>query len=266
MFALGGNDIIDGGSGDDDIIGSGGDDTLDGGTGLDTAIYLGFFSEYTITDNGGGDYTVSSAEGIDTLTNIENIQFADISSTDIAVLIAPVSTTITGTEGNDSLVGTSSDDTIEGLGGDDQLTGMGGNDVIDGGSGDDTVVIGDDLDDCHIQIVSDGVYNIVTSNEGTDQITNVEYVEFNGVEADIIESTSNNVSGTSGVDIFIYNDNKKIYCDENDIIVFPGNQADFFITNTARTISVKDYATNRTVRLYGRAELHFDDIIIDLNS
>jgi hypothetical protein len=50
-------------------------DTIDGGSGVDTVIYYCFSSSFTVTKTATG-WTVSSvAEGVDTLTNVERIQF-----------------------------------------------------------------------------------------------------------------------------------------------------------------------------------------------
>lgn len=61
-----------------------GNDTLDGGAGSDTAQYSGNRIGYTLTSVPGG-YTVTDTntvdgdDGIDTLTNIEYLAFADVS-------------------------------------------------------------------------------------------------------------------------------------------------------------------------------------------
>ena len=79
-----GTDTVSGGSGDDVLVGGIGSDTIDGGAGNDAAVYLGLFSDYQITSTGGGAYTVTDNkpelwgdEGVDMLTNIERLQFAD---------------------------------------------------------------------------------------------------------------------------------------------------------------------------------------------
>jgi Ca2+-binding RTX toxin-like protein len=72
-----GNDSIDAGAANDTLHGGYGDDSIDGGTGTDTALYAGPRSSYVITWSGAG-FTVSGAdEGTDTLSNIEQVQFAD---------------------------------------------------------------------------------------------------------------------------------------------------------------------------------------------
>ena len=76
-----GNDTITGNDADNILRGNGGNDTIDGGAGTsDVAVFSRDFSNYTITES-GGTVTVahndSGADGTDTLTNIEFIDFAD---------------------------------------------------------------------------------------------------------------------------------------------------------------------------------------------
>jgi Ca2+-binding RTX toxin-like protein len=60
-------------------VGSAGNDSLDGGAGTDTAVYVGERAAYTLTKTDTG-YSVSSQyEGVDTLQNVERLQFANIS-------------------------------------------------------------------------------------------------------------------------------------------------------------------------------------------
>lgn len=72
-------DTITGNAADNTIQGNGGSDTIDGGAGNDTAVFRGQESEYTVTDNGGGSWTIvdsiAGRDGTDTLTNIENVSF-----------------------------------------------------------------------------------------------------------------------------------------------------------------------------------------------
>ena len=79
------NNTLSGGAGDDRIEGNGGDDTIDGGahTTGDVAVFNDAYSNYTITEVvAGTTYTVAhnagaGADGTDTLTNIEFIEFTD---------------------------------------------------------------------------------------------------------------------------------------------------------------------------------------------
>jgi Ca2+-binding RTX toxin-like protein len=71
------------GSGFDDTLAAGThDDTIDGGAGDDVFVQSGKRSFYDIVDNQDGSFTITdlrgaSSEGIDTVRNVENFQFAD---------------------------------------------------------------------------------------------------------------------------------------------------------------------------------------------
>ncbi|WP_431855003.1 hypothetical protein [Azospirillum sp.] len=71
-----GNDIVEGGYGNDTLQGGAGNDTMDGGPGFDTAVFTGKRSDYTITRS-GSKITVSGADGTDTLSGFERLQFDD---------------------------------------------------------------------------------------------------------------------------------------------------------------------------------------------
>lgn len=72
----GGNDVITGTAGDDFLNGGAGNDTIDGAGGRDVATYSGSRSNYTITPN-HGSFNVTGPDGSDTLTNVEQMSFAD---------------------------------------------------------------------------------------------------------------------------------------------------------------------------------------------
>jgi hypothetical protein len=72
----GGNDDLRGFAGDDILRGGTGNDRLDGGDGTDTAQFAGARSSYVISTTGGVT-TVTGADGTDTVTNIERLQFGD---------------------------------------------------------------------------------------------------------------------------------------------------------------------------------------------
>jgi len=72
-------DSLFGGAGNDTITGGMGSDTIDGGDGIDSAVFVGSRSNYTLSKT-GSTFTVrekTGADGIDTLTNIERLQFSD---------------------------------------------------------------------------------------------------------------------------------------------------------------------------------------------
>ncbi len=81
LNGIDGQEILKGGLGNDVFQGNGGNDTIDGGADYDIANYSGNFSDYTfnivnkivtVTDNRS-----STNDGIDTLSNIEKLTFAD---------------------------------------------------------------------------------------------------------------------------------------------------------------------------------------------
>ncbi len=79
-----GDDTLSGLGGDDFLIGNEGDDVLDGGDGDDVGFYYGERSDATIgtTTDGAGRVTgftsVQTADGTDTLTNVEQVWFEDV--------------------------------------------------------------------------------------------------------------------------------------------------------------------------------------------
>ncbi|OMI00029.1 hypothetical protein BSN85_35035 [Bradyrhizobium brasilense] len=77
-----GADVIAAGFGNDRIIAGAGNDYIDGGGGCDTAFYTGVMSNYTITHNANGSFTVTdnrpgSPDGTDTLIGVEQLMFTN---------------------------------------------------------------------------------------------------------------------------------------------------------------------------------------------
>ena len=74
------DDLLFGAGGNDTIRGRYGDDTIDGGSGTDTAVFDGAASDYLIALNADGNIQVADqagTDGIDTLIEVELLQFAD---------------------------------------------------------------------------------------------------------------------------------------------------------------------------------------------
>lgn len=110
---------------------------LTNNNGIDTAIYNDVFANYVVTvSSSTGTIFVDHAnvaagavdEGVDTLRNIERIQFTD-------------RTAIFGTTGDDNLVGTAANDVIFALAGNDTLDGGDGVDTLIGSTGNDTYIV-----------------------------------------------------------------------------------------------------------------------------
>lgn len=132
LFGNAGNNILDGGAGDDRFyVSSGGNDQVFGGLGIDTVHYAsyGAMTINLVTGIGQG----SDADG-DTYNSIENAMSGG---------------------GNDRLIGNTErnvlnggggNDTVHGGAGNDQVGGHSGNDLLEGGKGKDTFVFQTQLD------------------------------------------------------------------------------------------------------------------------
>jgi Ca2+-binding RTX toxin-like protein len=72
-----GNDTLYGGAGNDELNGYKGNDALFGGQGSDTAVFAVNFAELTIVKTTAKLFTVTSSEGVDTMTGIEHIRASD---------------------------------------------------------------------------------------------------------------------------------------------------------------------------------------------
>ncbi|GAA0651323.1 M10 family metallopeptidase C-terminal domain-containing protein [Brevundimonas lenta] len=165
-------DLLNGGTEDDSLNGGGGNDDIDGGAGTDTAVFSGTRASYTIS-TASGVTTVTGADGTDSLTNVERLQFSDGLFT---IAGAAIGDAINGTAAGDTLNGTASDDTINGLAGDDVITGGNGNDTINGGDGLDTAVFAGTM--ASSTVVTAAGTTTVTGPAGEDSLTNVERLRF----------------------------------------------------------------------------------------
>lgn len=81
------DDTIEGNGGNDLLTGAGGNDTIDGGAGTDTVVFNGVFggpaASYSFTGGVGGAPLIitdsrADGSGIDTLTNVELLRFANL--------------------------------------------------------------------------------------------------------------------------------------------------------------------------------------------
>ncbi|MCH6256677.1 putative Ig domain-containing protein, partial [Puniceicoccaceae bacterium K14] len=80
-YGQGGYDILTGGEGDDTLSGGQDNDTITGKGGNDTAVYNGNRSDYNITENKDGSFTIEDTvlgrDGTDTVTGVETFSFLD---------------------------------------------------------------------------------------------------------------------------------------------------------------------------------------------
>ncbi len=236
----GGGDTINGDGGDDTIDGGGGNDTISGGAGDDTVIYdINGGGNDDINGNGGNDtvsvvdtgnngtLTVSlngagviTAIANGTVTNVEAVTanlgagtdtLAYASNTAVTVnLLAGTATGFTSIAGIDSVSGGGGADTITGNAGNNTLSGGGGNDTLSGGAGNDALDGGANND---VAVFAGGISNFAlarngttitatdtTGAEGTDTLTNIETLRFNGVNYTVVAGTNGNnaLNGAAG--------------------------------------------------------------------
>ena len=103
LSGMRGADTLAGGAGDDLLVGGAGDDVLAGGAGSDTAVYSGLASAYAVAFDGTTG-TVTGAEGTDTITGIEWLQFADGTQALVPANQPPVAVDDTATTDEDTPV------------------------------------------------------------------------------------------------------------------------------------------------------------------
>jgi Ca2+-binding RTX toxin-like protein len=168
------NDVLNGGGGNDSITAGGANDTIDGGAGTDTASFSAAQSTYRFGFR-DGVIVVNGADGMDQLTNVEQVKFGTAAAVSVSSLqgsatdngliyaniagknIYAVADAYTGPVAGlvnqflggafaDTVLGSEKADFINALGGDDGVNGGGGNDVIDGGLGSNFIAGGAGID------------------------------------------------------------------------------------------------------------------------
>jgi hypothetical protein len=126
-------DVLDGGSGDDQLAGGAGADTINGGPGTDTFLVA------------GGTWTVS-------LDDVANDGIAPVANVHSDV------ENVTGGPFGDTLTGSAAANVLKGSGGGDTLDGKGGADHVFGESGDDKIT------------ARDGVADTIDCGDGADTV------------------------------------------------------------------------------------------------
>jgi Ca2+-binding RTX toxin-like protein len=143
-----GNDYLLGSAYADTIIGGSGNDTLVGGAGNDIYYVDSVSDAVTEAANGGFDSTYASISGVVLAANVEQLILYNGSATGFGnaadnSLYGHISTnavTLDGGAGNDYLLGSAYADTLIGGAGNDTLVGANGNDTLSGGLDNDSFV------------------------------------------------------------------------------------------------------------------------------
>ena len=264
--AAGYGSTLNGGDGNDTLVSGLSNDILNGGAGTDTAVFTGNRANYVITDNGGGNFTITGPSGTDTLTGVEFAQFADQTVTLAAPPTGP-------TNGPDVLQGTTGDDLIDGLAGDDTIDGLAGNDVLIGGAGADALTGGDGVDTADYSGSSAGVTVRLWNGTGAggdaqgDTLTSIERVVGSAFNDSLIgaDGRSDTLEGGNGNDYLagLTGDDVLIGGAGNDTLV-GGSGADLFVfAGASGSDRITDFgvATGDLIRLDANLFTDFNDVL-----
>jgi VCBS repeat-containing protein len=248
-------DILTGGTSDDTLVGGAGNDSLTGGAGNDT-FTVGSGTD-TITDLGNGVDIVNisagatanaTAAGAWTATaSTSNAGTASITASGFSINVSAATgasgwtltnsgnataVTLTGSANNDTLTGGTNADTLVGGAGDDIFSGGAGNDIIDGGDGNDTIVYSGAYSDYSVTSILNG-FTIVdmrgSSPEGTDTVTNVEFITFSGGNFRIVLGTDNTDTLTGSISnecFFAFAQDDTIDASDGDDVINAGDGDD----------------------------------------
>ncbi|MFM9967843.1 MAG: choice-of-anchor L domain-containing protein, partial [Burkholderiales bacterium] len=156
--------VIVGNERDNTLAGNAGNDKLDGGAGADTM--QGGANDDLYTVNAAGDI-VSELPGEGTDRVQASITYTLPAEVENLTLIESASINGVGNAAANSLSGNS---------GNNVLTGGAGNDTLDGGAGKDTAAFALTFAEANVNVV--GGVGTVVSTEGTDQLNDIEFLQF----------------------------------------------------------------------------------------
>jgi len=216
-----GDDRINGGGGDDYLYGDAGSDTYiyargdgndhiyDGGTGVnerdtlkltdlvasDVSLSVDFDGNMMVEILPTGQHIIVSGEFAQPLltadggapgVGIDVISFADGQTWNRGQIEAAISS-ISGTDGGDTLQGSTQADLILGNAGDDTIAGGHGNDFLSGGAGSDTYVwsVGDGADTISDAGEADDIDTLVLHGVQSDQVTLISNVGSTDIIVDV---------------------------------------------------------------------------------
>jgi Ca2+-binding RTX toxin-like protein len=203
-----GNDYISGLNGNDVLAGEYGNDVINGGAGIDTVTYEFVFSPVTVDLLITGPQN-TIGEGIDTITNVENLTgtyYDDTLSGNAAKNV------IEGGNGNDLINGRGNDDTLRGGDGDDILIGSGGDDAIYGNAGNDTASYVGASSAVSVSLAIVG--SQPTGGAGSDTLSGIENLSGSNYDDTLTGAGGTNIlngrtgsdmlTGGTGADLFLF--------------------------------------------------------------
>jgi Ca2+-binding RTX toxin-like protein len=236
---------ITGNSGANILRGAGGADTLNGAGGNDTAAFDQAASSYAL-DHSGSAVIVSdlvNGEGTDTLTAIENLNFAGANYAIVS--------------------GTAAVNTINGGAGSQAIFALGGNDIINGGAGNDIIVAG--IGNDAITLASDtGGRDFIDGGAGEDTFT---LATATGAEAFVIYTRTAALQALSGLTL---NLNTEIVVTRNGVVIAELDNIEEIVVSSLRVTSPTGAnggtVAGDTIQVVGdfnQTSLNFNTITID---
>ncbi|WP_162236029.1 hypothetical protein [Devosia sp. Leaf64] len=187
----GGNDVLDGGSGNDEMYGLGGNDMMIGGTG-DDAMMGGMGNDTYVVDSVSDLVVENAGEGTDLVQTTVSYTLAD--NVENMTLLGSGSINATGNALSNVLIGNAGANTLNGAGGADTMSGGGGNDLY----------IVDNIGDVVNELTGEGTDSVQSSVTYT-LASNVENLTLTGSAA--INGTGNTLdnvlTGNSGANTLI---------------------------------------------------------------
>ena len=183
---------------------------------IDQRLHLNIWGQSTNVGYANGDWT-GNPVGDPTLGPAQTAAqgktyFADFQAVRVNRLSSQLGTAaddvLAGGAGNDGIDGRAGADTLSGAGGDDTIMGGAGNDTIDGGAGSNTALyVGPHVGPRNRYTVTSAgsivtVTDHLSTGDGTDSLTNVEFLGFSDKVFKLGNDASNTMVGTSDGDAF----------------------------------------------------------------
>jgi Ca2+-binding RTX toxin-like protein len=236
--------VVDGGDGDDLIIGSNTfAESLLGGDGSDTI--LGQGGADTI-DSGDGNDSVLGGTGADNIDGDDGQDTIDGGADDDSIVAGDGQDSVAGGDGADSIDGGNGRDTIDGGAGDDTLNGNSGRDSLRGGSGNDNILAGSEND-----TVEGGDGNDSVNGQGGRDIVRGEA----GDDTLIGDLGNDTLDGAAGNDVLNGNSGRDVLTGGADSDRILGGSGNDDIDGGQGDDTVRGHNGNDTIRGGGGADL-----------
>ncbi|WP_186767250.1 calcium-binding protein [Devosia ginsengisoli] len=214
LLGFNGGDELHGGEGNDILYGGRGVDFMAGGAGDDTYLVIqgrDFVNE--LADGGSGIDTIIS--GVNRNLNyaahvvgdVENLKLIGAALNGVGNGLDNVITgnannnTLSGGLGNDTLIGNEGADILNGGGWHDILEGGAGDDTLNGGNGTDTAVFSGPAGNYSFGFNGTALTTVtdMVGTDGTDTLTNIEFVKFGDGPALAISTVAAGIPGVSSI-------------------------------------------------------------------